>query len=144
MQYTFLTNSTSKDASTIGFKDAICSPKFRKATWIGVGLFSFQQLTGINGVIPYANRLVVSMNESSDGEFPISPLAATYIMGVMQAVGAMFAYLPITYFGRKPILMFGQLSMAICWFICGLGLILEWYITVFVCLLLFIFFFQST
>ena len=66
------------------------------------------------------------------------------MMGIMQVIGAAFAYLPITYLGRKPLLMFGELAMAISWFVCGLSLILEWYITVFVCILLFLFFFHCT
>lgn len=62
-------------------------------------------------------------------------------MGFMQAFGALFAYIPIRFFGRKSILMFGQLTMALSFGVAGLGLVMKWYITAFVCLLLFIFFF---
>ena len=65
-------------------------------------------------------------------------------MGFMQGFAALFAYIPISYFGRKTILMFGQLAMSFSFFMCGLGIVMEWYTTVFIFLLLFIFFFQST
>ena len=133
--------TTSKDTSNVSFKEAVCGPQYRRATWIGVGVFSFQQLTGISGVVPYTSRLLVSMAESSNGEFPISPLVGALIMGFMQAFGALFAYIPIRFFGRKSILMFGQLTMALSFGVAGLGLVMKWYITAFVCLLLFIFFF---
>ena len=136
--YTNLTKSTPKDVSNVSLNDAAYHAQYRKATWIGVGIFSFQQLSGINGVIPYTNRLLVSIKESSDGKFPISPLVGAYFMAFMQAIGALLAYIPITYFGRKPILMFGQFAMAVSFFFAGLSIIMKWYTAIFVFLNLFI------
>ena len=39
-QYMRLSQTTAKDTSKVGFKEATCGPKYRKATWVCFGLFS--------------------------------------------------------------------------------------------------------
>ena len=142
-EYRLLMRTTSKDLSRVSFQAAVCNPKYRKATWIAVGLFSFQQFSAMNGLIPYANRLIVSIKEAND-DFPLSPRNAAYIMGFMNMFGALLSYVTVTYVGRKPILMIGQSGMTLFYFVCGIGLIFGWLNTVFIALCLFIFLFQAT
>ena len=143
-QYKFLKSETSQEATSVSFKEAVCGPRYRKATWIGVGLFTAQQTTGINGVVPYTLRLLVLIADKSNGQFPITPKAGAYICAFMQGFAALLAFFPLGHFGRKTILMTGQLGMSISFLVCGIGIVMEWYTITFICLLLFIFFFQST
>ena len=39
-QYKFLKSETSEEATAVSFKEAVCGERYRKATWIGVGLFT--------------------------------------------------------------------------------------------------------
>lgn len=55
--------STSMDASSTTFKQAICGKKYRKSTWVCFMIQSFNQLSGINAINVYANRLLVQMEE---------------------------------------------------------------------------------
>ena len=61
------------DASSTTFKEAVCGKKYAKASWICFILNTFNQLTGINAVNVYANRLLTSMEESG-GDFPLTTL----------------------------------------------------------------------
>ena len=72
-QYNFLKMSTSMEASSVSFKEAVCGRKYRKATWVCVGLNMFNQQTGINAVNQYAGQLLKSMAEQG-GDFPVTPV----------------------------------------------------------------------
>ena len=83
-----LAKHTTKDVSTISFKDTVCRTKYPKATWVFALLNTFMQQTGINAVNVYAARLLVSMEEATVGNFPVSPLAR---MGLVKILGAVLA-----------------------------------------------------
>ena len=71
----------------------------------------------------YANRLLENMNEQTDGKFPISPLAGTYVLGIVNALFALVAIIPISYLGRKPILVTGFGLMSVALGLAGLSLV---------------------
>ena len=62
LQYAFKAKSTTIDASSTTFKNAICGRKYRKASWVCFISNTFNQQTGINAIFIYANRLLVKMN----------------------------------------------------------------------------------
>lgn len=47
------------DASTTTFKKAVCGVKYRKASWVCFITNSLSQLSGIDAINVYANRLLV-------------------------------------------------------------------------------------
>ena len=120
-QFIYLSNNTAKDASVASFRDAVCGTKYRKATWVCALLNTFMQQTGINAVNVYASRLLVSMDEATGGNFPVSPLVGANIMGFVNIFGAALVILPVTFMGRKPIFVIGQGTMSLCLFFCGLA-----------------------
>ena len=118
-QYEFFKSGQNKDGSKTSLIQAMCGPSFRRATWTCFVINVFNQYSGINAIIVYANRLVKQMNEQSGGEFPISTVAGTVIIGV---VGAITAYFPIFYIGvvgRKLIFAAGHFGMGASLIACG-------------------------
>ena len=95
------------DASSTTFKHAVCGRKYRRASWTCFILNCFNQLSGINAINVYANRLLVKMEEEGDGSFPITPLTGTYIVGLSNAIPAIFMIAGINWLGRKTIYMAG-------------------------------------
>ena len=73
MQYNFMRRSTTMDATSTTFSQAVCGRKYRRATWTCFILNCFYQQTGVNAVIVYANRLLVRMEEEGAGSFPLTP-----------------------------------------------------------------------
>lgn len=51
--------STTMDASSTTFKQAVCGEKYRRASWTCFLLNCFNQQSGINAINVYANRLLV-------------------------------------------------------------------------------------
>merc|ERR1719469_696197 len=70
--------------------------------------------------------------EEQGGGFPLTPIQGTYVIGASNAIAAILAIGTIQMFGRRSILICGQLSMALCLFVCGLSVLNEWNITAFV------------
>lgn len=66
----------------------------------------YSQWSGINAITVYSNRLLTKMVEDG-GDFPITPLQGTYIIGLANAVGS---NIPVFYagkIGRRPIFILG-------------------------------------
>lgn len=75
--------------------------------FIGIMLSVFQQIVGINAVLYFAPRIFESMSES------MSPMAYTVIMGVVNILFTLVAVFTVEKFGRKPLLVYGSLGMAV-------------------------------
>lgn len=81
----------------------------RKALWVGLGLAVFQQVTGINAVIYYANEIFAEAGFTTPEE---QAKATLYAIG---AVNVLFTFVAIAFvdrFGRKPLLRAGLVGMA--------------------------------
>ena len=79
-QFSFQRQSTTLDASSTKFKEAVCGRKYREASWNCFIMNCFNQQSGINAINVYANRLLVKMREGG-GEFPLTPCQGTYVIG---------------------------------------------------------------
>ena len=95
MQYSFMKRSTTMDASSTTFKQAVCGRKYRRASWTCFILNCFNQHSGISAIIIYANRLLVQMEEQGGGSFPLTPVQGTYFIGLSNALPAILAILTI-------------------------------------------------
>lgn len=69
--------TTSMDSSSTTFKAAVCGKKFRKASWVCFFINTFNQQSGINAINVYAGRLLQTMDNESNGTFPISVTVGT-------------------------------------------------------------------
>ncbi len=74
--------------------------------FIGVMLSVFQQAVGINAVLYYAPRIFESMNMGN-------PMVQTIIMGVVNITFTLVAVFSVEKLGRKPLLIWGSLGMAV-------------------------------
>ncbi|MDE6632663.1 MAG: MFS transporter, partial [Muribaculaceae bacterium] len=72
----------------------------------GVMLSVFQQAVGINAVLYYAPRIFESMNMGN-------PMVQTVIMGIVNIAFTLVAVFTVEKLGRKPLLIWGSIGMAI-------------------------------
>lgn len=62
-----------------GYGAVLCSPKFSKATFVGICLAIFQQLTGINFIMFYSNTIFASIG--------FKPQIVTFLVGTVNFLG---------------------------------------------------------
>lgn len=74
--------------------------------FIGVMLSVFQQAVGINAVLYYAPRIFDSMHMGD-------PMVQTVIMGIINIAFTLVAVFTVEKIGRKPLLIWGSLGMAV-------------------------------
>ncbi len=74
--------------------------------FVGVMLSVFQQAVGINAVLYYAPRIFESMNMGN-------PMVQTIIMGIVNISFTLVAVFSVEKLGRKPLLIWGSIGMAI-------------------------------
>lgn len=74
--------------------------------FVGVMLSVFQQAVGINAVLYYAPRIFDSMGMGN-------PMVQTVIMGIVNIAFTLVAVFTVERIGRKPLLIWGSLGMAI-------------------------------
>ena len=74
--------------------------------FIGIMLSVFQQAVGINAVLYYAPRIFQDMGMSN-------PMVQTVIMGVVNISFTLLAVFTVEKWGRKPLLIWGSIGMAI-------------------------------
>lgn len=74
--------------------------------FVGVMLSVFQQAVGINAVLYYAPRIFDSMGMGN-------PMVQTIIMGIVNIVFTLVAVFTVEKLGRKPLLIWGSIGMAI-------------------------------
>ena len=74
--------------------------------FVGVMLSVFQQAVGINAVLYYAPRIFESMNMGN-------PMVQTVIMGIVNIAFTLVAVFTVEKLGRKPLLIWGSIGMAV-------------------------------
>ena len=86
----------------------VFSPRVRKALIVGVGLAIFQQITGINAIIYYANTIFDSAGLVSTES---QTKATLYCVGLTNVLATFIAVAYIDRFGRRPLLFMGLIGM---------------------------------
>ena len=74
--------------------------------FVGVMLSVFQQAVGINAVLYYAPRIFQDMGMGN-------PMVQTVIMGIVNISFTLVAVFTVEKLGRKPLLIFGSIGMAV-------------------------------
>jgi len=74
--------------------------------FVGIMLSVFQQAVGINAVLYYAPRIFGDMSMED-------PMMITVIMGIVNILFTLVAIFTVEKWGRKPLLIYGSLGMAV-------------------------------
>ena len=97
------------EAAGVKWKD-VFAPAVRRALWVGIGLAVFQQVTGINAVIYYSDKIFKLAGFTT----PHGQTIATIIsVGVVNCLATLIAIAWIDKFGRKPLLYAGLVGMTV-------------------------------
>jgi sugar porter (SP) family MFS transporter len=105
-----------REGRLVGWR-ALLNPVVRPPLIIGVGLAIFQQITGINTVIYFAPTIFQAAGLSSAS----SAILATAGVGVVNVVMTVVAMQLIDKLGRRSLLLWGLMGMAVCLVLLGLG-----------------------
>ncbi|MGO9220540.1 MAG: sugar porter family MFS transporter [Streptosporangiaceae bacterium] len=96
-------------SKNVGWKDVL-APGLRRALWVGIGLAVFQQVTGINAVIYYSDKIFKLAGFTT----PHGQTIATIVsVGVVNCLATLIAIAFIDKFGRKPLLYAGLIGMTV-------------------------------
>jgi len=97
------------EAAGVKWKD-VFAPAVRRALWVGIGLAVFQQVTGINAVIYYSDKIFKLAGFTT----PHGQTIATIIsVGAVNCLATLIAIAYIDKFGRKPLLYAGLVGMTV-------------------------------
>ena len=101
--------------------DSLFSPQYSRATWVCFGISCISQLTANGPINIFSTSILTTWQEESKGTFPISPITGAYLLGIANFVFALLSTIPIKYLGMRTIMIFGQIGMAICHLLIGIG-----------------------
>ncbi len=87
----------------------VFSAKLRRPLTVGVGLAVFQQITGINAIIYYADKIFAAAGFSTPAD---QASATTWAIGAVNVVATLVAVAYVDRFGRRPLLKIGLVGMA--------------------------------
>jgi sugar porter (SP) family MFS transporter len=96
----------------------VFAPAARRPLTIAFGLAVFQQITGINAIIYYANSIFGAAGFATPQE---QAAATTWAIGVVNVLATFIAVAYVDRFGRRPLLIAGLIGMAISLAVVGLG-----------------------
>ena len=119
---------------------ALLTSKYRGAFIIGCALALCQQLTGINAVIFYSNDIFVGDKKGFESER--AARIGTVLVGIVNWASAMMSIPLLLKFGRKSLLIFGQITMGISLAVLGIFAIIENSTGIIVFTFLFVAFFE--
>jgi sugar porter (SP) family MFS transporter len=88
----------------------VFGPTLRRALWVGIGLAVFQQITGINAIIYYANEIFAEAGFTTAEE---QAKATLYAVGATNMLATLVAVAWVDRFGRRPLLFTGLVGMAV-------------------------------
>jgi sugar porter (SP) family MFS transporter len=88
----------------------VFSPGLRRALWVGVGLATLQQVTGINAIIYYANEIFAEAGFTTAEQ---QAKATLYAVGAVNVLATLIAVAWVDRFGRRPLLLTGLVGMTV-------------------------------
>jgi len=97
-----------RDATQNGRWSELFSPMVRGVLIMAAGLFLFQNLSGIDGILYYAPAIFASVGYGGD----TGAIMATVGLGVVNVVATVVALLVVDRLGRRPLLIGGLIVMS--------------------------------
>ena len=98
----------------------VFSKRLRRPLSIGIGLAVFQQITGINAIIYYANEIFARAGFTTAEE---QAKATLYAVGLVNVLATLIAIAWIDRLGRRPLLFAGLTGMAISLAMVGISFV---------------------
>lgn len=86
----------------------VFSKRLRKPLMVGAGLAIFQQITGINAIIYYADKIFAQAGFSTPAD---QASATTWAIGGVNVLATFIAVAYVDRFGRRPLLLAGLIGM---------------------------------
>jgi MFS transporter, SP family, arabinose:H+ symporter len=105
-----------EDGVSIG--EVIRSRRYRKMLRIGIALGIIQQLSGINAMVYYSTKVYDHLGEST-----FEARLLTVITGGIFFIASCFSLLILNFYGRKPVLIIGEILIAVDFI--GLGILAQ-------------------
>ncbi|MBL8577575.1 MAG: sugar porter family MFS transporter [Mesorhizobium sp.] len=96
----------------------VFDPAWRKPLVIALGLAIFQQITGINAIIYYANQIFAAAGFSTAAQ---QTTATTWAVGGVNVAATFIAIAFIDKLGRRPLLLVGLVGMGLALLVVGLA-----------------------
>ena len=88
----------------------VFSRSLRKPLMVGVGLAVFQQITGINAIIYYSDKIFAAAGFSTPAD---QAAATTWAIGGVNVLATFIAVAYVDRFGRRPLLLCGLVGMGV-------------------------------
>jgi sugar porter (SP) family MFS transporter len=96
----------------------VFSKRWRAPLTIGIGLAVFQQITGINAIIYYADKIFAAAGFTSPAD---QTAATTWAIGAVNVLATLIAIAFVDRLGRKPLLIAGLTGMAVSLTVVGVA-----------------------
>jgi sugar porter (SP) family MFS transporter len=88
----------------------VFAPQWRKPLTVGIGLAIFQQITGINAIIYYSDKIFAAAGFAT----PLAQAqATTWAVGAVNVLATLIAIAFIDKLGRRPLLLAGLVGMGV-------------------------------
>lgn len=84
--------------------------RYLKRFFLGCFIAFLQQMTGVNALIFYSNVIFKGAGGSSTS----TATTLSAVFNVLNLVSTLFSGLVLKFFGRKPILIFGNIAISVC------------------------------
>jgi SP family galactose:H+ symporter-like MFS transporter len=104
-----LQETTQEDQNQASWGEVV-SARWRKPLMIGIGLAVFQQITGINAIIYYADRIFEAAGFATPQD---QTMATTWAIGGVNVLATLVAVSFVDRLGRRPLLLTGLVGMGI-------------------------------
>lgn len=98
-----------EEASSASWRDVL-DRAWRRPLRIGIGLAIFQQVTGINAIIYYSDRIFAAAGFTTAHQ---QTMATTWAIGAVNVVATLIAIACIDRIGRRPLLLAGFAGMCV-------------------------------
>ena len=107
----FIQKSNNKETVSVSFMNSFWrDERYVRASYVNVVLMTFRTLTGYAAVKGFSTSIFKSMQEKDPNG--ITPRSGAYLVGTVNLVGAAFGMLFVKLWGRRPLILYGQIAMA--------------------------------
>ncbi|MCX7305904.1 MAG: sugar porter family MFS transporter [Hyphomicrobiales bacterium] len=114
---TAIEHALDEEAGTASWAE-VFNPAWRKPLMIALGLAVFQQITGINAIIYYANQIFAAAGFSTPA---MQTTATTWAVGGVNVAATFIAIAFIDKLGRRPLLLVGLIGMGVALLVVGMA-----------------------
>ena len=106
-----------EESGTASWRE-VFNPAWRRPLIIALGLAIFQQITGINAIIYYANQIFAAAGFSTPA---MQTTATTWAVGGVNVAATFIAIAFIDKLGRRPLLLAGLIGMGVALLVVGIA-----------------------